>query len=76
MHIPGRILVGVDVFLRRLIGCVRCKRRDIEEQRLRGVVVLDDVYGFVADQGREVAVFLEELAVALPIDEPPRSLVK
>ena len=32
-------------------------------------MVLDDVYGFVPDQGREVAVFLEELAVPLPIDQ-------
>jgi hypothetical protein len=32
-------------------------------------VVFDDVHGFVPDQGRVVAVFLEELAVPLPIDD-------
>ena len=69
MHIPGGIFVGVDVRLRSLIRCVRCKRCHIEEQRLRRVVVLDDVYGFVPDQGRVVAVFLKELAVPLPIDD-------
>jgi hypothetical protein len=31
-------------------------------------MVVDDVDGFVADQGGVIAVLLEELAVALPID--------
>ena len=43
MHIPGCVFVGVDVRLRGLIGCMWCKRRHVEEQRLRRVVVLDDV---------------------------------
>lgn len=68
MDIPGKILVGVDGRLRRLIGRVRRKRRDIEEQRLRGVVVVMIFMASLPIRGREVAVLLEERAIPLPID--------
>src|SRR5579864_717902 len=69
MHVAGRILIGVDALLRGLIRCVRCEGCHIEEQRLGSVVGLDYVYRFISDQGRKVAVFLEEFAIPLPIDQ-------
>lgn len=41
----------------------------IEKQRLGSVVVLDDVHRLVSDQSRIVAIFFEELAIPLPIDQ-------
>ena len=61
--------VTVAVLLGHLIGCVGGQRGEVEEERLRRVLGLDQLDRFVADEGREVPVLLEELAVALPVDQ-------
>ena len=61
--------VTVAVLLGHLIGRVGGQRGEVEEERLLRVLGLDQLDRFVSDQGREVPFLLEELAVALPVDQ-------
>ena len=48
---------------------MRGQRCEIEEERLLAVLLVDQLDRVVSDQRRVIALFLEELAVALPVDE-------
>ena len=62
--------VAVQVLLGHLIRRVRRHRGEIEEERPGRVLMLDELHRVRADQGGVVAVLLDELAVALPVDHP------
>jgi hypothetical protein len=66
--------VAVEVFLRRLVGRMRCKRSEIEEKRLLAVLRIDKLDRLVADQGREILRLFKKVAVSLPVHEAPALL--
>ena len=69
---PERIGDGsvlVDGALRRLVRRVRGERSEIEEERLLAVLLVDELDRVVADEVGVVALFLEERAVPLPVDQ-------
>ena len=68
-----RVLDGVGIAvlvgLLRLIGRMGRERGEVEEERLVLVLLLDELDRLVADQVQVIALLVDELAVALPVDQ-------
>ena len=63
------VAIGVDLGLRSLVGGMRGERREVEEERLGGVVLFNQPDRLVANQIGVVALFLQKLSVSLPVDD-------
>ena len=59
--------VPLQVLLRRLQGRVRRVPRDVHEERILLVSILEQAQGFLRVQVRRVALFLDGLAVPMPV---------
>ena len=62
------VLVVVEVLLRRLIGRVRRVEGQIEEERGGRVVLVDELHRVVAEERGRIALLLDDLVVAVPVD--------
>ena len=63
----GRVAVLIGLLC--LVGRMRGQRREVQEERLVLVLLLDHLDCFVADQRQVVSLLLEEFPVALPVHD-------
>jgi len=55
---------------------VNSQRGEVEEERLRWIVLADELHRFVANERGVVTLFFQKFTVALPVMTPLRFLVK
>ena len=63
----AHFFIEIQIFPRRLQGRLRRIEGQVQEQRLGGIVFLDDARGFLADQRGAVAFFPDQPLVSMPV---------